>query len=105
MTVQIHDKGKRNMSSQKAASKRVAFIGLGTMGYPMAGHLVQAGHTVTVFNRTCSRAEDWTKKFSGQIATTPKDASEQAEIVFSCVGADDDLREVAYGKDGILEGM
>jgi len=93
------------MSSKNAAGKKVAFVGLGVMGYPMAGHLVEGGCSVTVFNRTRSRAEDWSKRFSGQIAATPKDAAAQAEIVFSCVGADDDLREVAYGKEGILEGM
>ncbi|MDJ0907982.1 MAG: NAD(P)-dependent oxidoreductase [Woeseiaceae bacterium] len=81
---------------------RVAFIGLGVMGFPMAGHLAEKGHLVTVYNRTRAKAEDWSKKYAGSIANTPSEAASEAEIVFSCVGNDDDVREVLIGKDGAL---
>ncbi|GMM82887.1 NAD(P)-dependent oxidoreductase [Pseudoalteromonas sp. MTN2-4] len=86
-------------------SMNVAFIGLGVMGFPMAGHLQKAGYQVTVFNRTTAKAEAWAKEHGGDFATTPKLAAEQAEIVFMCVGNDDDLRSVVYGEDGVLAGM
>lgn len=86
-------------------SMNVAFIGLGVMGFPMAGHLQKAGYQVTVFNRTTARAEAWAKKHGGDFAITPKLAAEQAEIVFMCVGNDDDLRSVVYGEEGVLAGM
>jgi len=86
-------------------SMNVAFIGLGVMGFPMAGHLQKAGYQVTVFNRTTAKAEAWAKEHGGDFAITPKLAAEQAEIVFMCVGNDDDLRSVVYGEDGVLEGM
>ena len=70
---------------------KVAWIGLGVMGYPMAGHLAKAGHDVTVFNRSAAKAEAWVKQFDGTSATTPAEAAKGANIVFSCVGADDDL--------------
>ena len=83
----------------------VAFIGLGVMGYPMAGHLASAGHRVAVFNRTASVAQRWSGEHSGRVAVTPADAAGGAEFVFMCVGADDDVRAVAYGDDGTLSAM
>jgi 3-hydroxyisobutyrate dehydrogenase len=84
---------------------RVAFIGLGNMGYPMAGHLATAGHEVTVYNRTRARAERWVEDHGGRFATSPRAAAEGAEVVFSCVGNDDDLRAVCVGPEGALHGM
>ncbi len=84
---------------------KTAFIGLGVMGFPMAGHLVKAGHQVTVYNRSPKRAQAWVNKHGGKAAKTPAAAAAGAEIVFSCVGNDDHLRQVAFGKDGILAGM
>jgi len=84
---------------------KAAFIGLGVMGYPMAGHLQQNGHDVTVYNRTTAKAEKWASEHGGNFADTPAKAVEGAEFVFSCVGNDDDLRSVVYGDDGILAGM
>jgi 3-hydroxyisobutyrate dehydrogenase len=86
-------------------SRKLAFIGLGVMGYPMAGHLAKAGHDVNVFNRTTAKARAWREEYSGNIAKTPAMAAEGCEIVFACVGNDDDLRSVAFGNDGILAGM
>ncbi|MCY3948307.1 MAG: NAD(P)-dependent oxidoreductase [Acidimicrobiaceae bacterium] len=83
----------------------VAFIGLGVMGYPMAGHLAASGHRVAVFNRTATVAQRWSGEHSGRVAATPADAAGGAEIVFMCVGADDDVRAVAYGDDGALGAM
>ncbi|NVP57936.1 NAD(P)-dependent oxidoreductase [Mycoplana rhizolycopersici] len=84
----------------------VAFIGLGVMGYPMAGHLkVKGGHTVTVFNRTSAKAEKWATQYGGTAAPTPAEAARDADFVFVCVGNDDDLRQVTTGKDGALQGM
>ncbi len=83
----------------------VAFVGLGVMGYPMAGHLVRAGHRVTVYNRTAQRAEKWRAEHGGAIASTPATATRGADIVFLCVGADDDVRAVARGDDGALAGL
>ena len=80
----------------------VAFIGLGVMGYPMAGYISKAGHSVTVYNRTKSKAEKWTKEYKGKIADTPAEAAKDSEFVFSCVGNDDDLKEISIGKDGIF---
>jgi 3-hydroxyisobutyrate dehydrogenase-like beta-hydroxyacid dehydrogenase len=84
---------------------RVAFLGLGVMGYPMAGHLTRAGHHVTVFNRTARKSERWVEEFGGGFATTPRQAVKDAQIVFSCVGNDDDLRAVVLGPDGAFAGM
>jgi 3-hydroxyisobutyrate dehydrogenase len=84
---------------------KVAFIGLGVMGFPMAGHLANNGHDVTVYNRTTARAGTWTGKFKGQSAPSPASAAQGAEIVFSCVGNDDDLRSVTFGANGVLAGM
>lgn len=83
----------------------VAFIGLGTMGYPMAGHLSRKGHSVTVFNRTRATAEKWQKEYAGNIADSPADAARHADIVFTCVGNDNDLREVVLGLQGIIHGL
>lgn len=84
---------------------RVAFIGLGVMGYPMAGHLAAAEHDVTVYNRTSQVSEDWCKKHRGTRVFTPAEAASRAEIVFSCVGNDDDVRAVILGDEGILSGI
>ena len=81
-------------------SRRVAFIGLGTMGGPMAAHLRRAGHEVTVYNRTTAKAESWVAEHGGRLALSPRDAAQGADIVFTCVGNDDDLREVCIGPDG-----
>ena len=81
---------------------RVAFVGLGVMGYPMAGYLAKAGHEVTVYNRTTGKAERWAQEFRGALSSTPGKAASDAEIVFACVGNDDDVREVILGDDGIL---
>ena len=84
---------------------KVCFIGLGVMGFPMAGHLARAGHAVTVYNRTSAKAEKWTKEHKGNSASTPLSAAKDADFVFACVGNDDDLREVTAGKDGAFHGM
>lgn len=84
---------------------RVAFVGLGVMGYPMAGYLVQAGHEVTVFNRNPARADAWQEQYGGAQAATPAAAAQGAEIVFSCVGNDNDVRAVISADDGILRGI
>jgi len=84
---------------------KVAFIGLGVMGYPMAGHLALAGHKVTVYNRNPAKAKDWCAEFSGHAsALTPREAAQGADMVFCCVGNDDDLRSVMLGTDGALAG-
>lgn len=84
---------------------RVAFLGLGVMGYPMAGHLAAAGHDVVVYNRTAAKAEAWTKAHAGSSARTPRAAAEGAEFVMACVGNDDDLRSVCLGENGAFAGM
>lgn len=83
----------------------VAFIGLGVMGFPMAGHLSQAGYCTNVFNRTESKARQWAQQFSGEFFSTPKAAATECDIVFLCVGNDDDVRSVVYGDNGVLAGM
>tara|TARA_R110002096_G_scaffold181912_6_gene359621 strand:- start:802 stop:1674 length:873 start_codon:yes stop_codon:yes gene_type:complete len=84
----------------------VAFLGLGVMGYPMAGHLAaKGGHTVTVYNRTAAKAEEWVAKHGGKSAATPAEAAKGQEIVFACVGADDDVRAVCTGPDGAFQAM
>jgi 3-hydroxyisobutyrate dehydrogenase-like beta-hydroxyacid dehydrogenase len=85
-------------------SQRVAFVGLGVMGYPMAGHLSRAGHTVTVFNRTQSTAERWCDAYQGRSAKTPAEAARNADFIFACVGNDADVDAVMRGPDGILAG-
>jgi len=84
---------------------KLAFLGLGVMGYPMAGHLSRKGHQVTVFNRTAPRAAKWVEAHGGQTAATPSAAARGAEIVLMCVGNDDDVRSVITGANGALEGM
>jgi 3-hydroxyisobutyrate dehydrogenase len=84
---------------------KVAFLGLGVMGFPMAGHLALAGHDVTVFNRSAAKAQAWTGEFKGKAAPTPREAAAGCDIVFCCVGNDDDLRSVVLGADGALAGM
>ena len=93
------------MPNQPTTPKSVAFLGLGVMGGPMAGHLAAAGHQVTVYNRTASKAQDWASRHSGRTAATPADAVEGAEIVFACVGNDDDLRAVTIGPNGAFAKM
>jgi 3-hydroxyisobutyrate dehydrogenase/2-hydroxy-3-oxopropionate reductase len=94
---------ERNYDSVPPQS--VAFLGLGVMGYPMAGHLARAGHKVTVYNRTLAKAEAWAKEFGGTAKATPREAAQGADIVFACVGNDDDLRSITLGADGALAGM
>ena len=86
-------------------SKRIAFIGLGVMGYPMAGHLQQAGHQVCVYNRTKDKAARWVAEFGGDQAATPGEAARGAELVMTCVGNDDDLASVVLGSTGVLAGL
>lgn len=86
-------------------TNNIAFIGLGTMGFPMAGHLARAGHHVTVFNRTTAKAEEWAKQYHGMVALTPGSAAQDADFVFTCVGNDNDLREVYLGNNGILSNV
>jgi len=87
------------------AAQTVAFLGLGVMGHPMAGHLARAGHRVTVYNRTAAKAAQWVKEYGGASAPTPKAAVAGADVVFACVGNDDDLRAVTTGPDGAFAGM
>ncbi|MEL6531684.1 MAG: NAD(P)-dependent oxidoreductase [Pseudomonadota bacterium] len=84
---------------------KLAFLGLGVMGFPMAGHLQAAGHDVTVYNRTAAKAADWADRNGGSAAATPREAAEGAEFVLACVGNDDDLRSVVLGEDGAFAGM
>ncbi len=84
-------------------SCNVAFIGLGVMGYPMAGYISKGGHNVTVFNRTKSKAEKWIKQHKGKMAETPAEAAKDAEYIFTCVGNDNDLREVTFGDNGAFK--
>ncbi|WP_170332264.1 NAD(P)-dependent oxidoreductase [Ruegeria arenilitoris] len=84
---------------------KVAFLGLGVMGYPMAGHLQAAGHEVTVYNRTAAKAEAWVAQHGGAMAATPREAAQGAEFVMACVGNDDDLRMVCTGENGAFHGM
>ena len=90
---------------ESTAPRKVAFLGLGVMGFPMAGHLALAGHTVTVYNRSPAKAQAWCQEFSGGSAQTPRDAVRDCDFVFSCVGNDEDLRSVVLGPDGALAGM
>ena len=86
-------------------SCNVAFIGLGVMGYPMAGYISKGGHNVTVYNRTGAKADKWLKEFKAKKADTPKDAAKDADYVFTCVGNDNDLREVTFGENGIFKSI
>jgi len=85
--------------------KKIAFIGLGVMGYPMAGHLQKAGFDVCVYNRTTEKAEQWVKEFGGRLAKIPKEAAEGCEVAFSCVGNDSDVRQVILGDNGVFAGL
>ena len=84
---------------------KCAFLGLGVMGHPMAGHLARAGHEVAVYNRTAAKAQAWVEEFGGRMAPTPREAAEGAEFVMACVGNDDDLRAVCLGAEGAFAGM
>jgi len=86
-------------------SRHVAFLGLGVMGFPMAGHLARAGHHVTVYNRTSAKAQAWVTEFGGTAAATPREAAAGADLIFACVGNDDDLRSITCGADGAFAGM
>jgi len=83
----------------------VSFVGLGNMGYPMAGYISKAGHNVTVFNRTKSKAEKWIGVYKGKMANSPEEAAKESDYIFTCVGNDDDLREVTLGKNGIFKSI
>lgn len=93
------------MTQEHTAATHVAFIGLGVMGYPMAGHLAKAGYKTCVYNRTANKAQAWAQAFGGDWAATPALAVQNADVVFSCVGNDDDLRSVLLGPDGAFAGM
>ena len=101
--------GVNTRSYEAIAPRSVAFLGLGVMGYPMAGHLARAGHKVTVFNRSPEKAVAWCTEFAGDAkvgpANTPREAAQNADVVFCCVGNDDDLRSVTLGPDGAFAGM
>lgn len=84
---------------------KLAFIGLGVMGFPMAGHLQQAGHQVCVYNRSAAKAKDWAERHGGTYAATPAEAAQDADMVMVCVGNDDDVRSVVYGEQGVLAGI
>ncbi len=84
---------------------KLAFLGLGVMGFPMAGHLQKAGHQLTVYNRSRAKAQGWVEQYGGQAASTPREAAQDAAMVLMCVGNDDDVRSVVYGEDGALAGM
>ena len=85
--------------------KKLAFIGLGAMGFPMAGHLASAGHQLTIYNRSADKAQKWQQQYQGTLASSIKQAVSEAEIVFTCVGGDPDLREVCLGAEGVLMNM
>ena len=90
---------------EPTAARSVAFLGLGVMGLPRAGHLARAGHRTTVYNRSAAKAVAWTAEFGGRSAATPREAAQGADIVFACVGNDDDLRSVVLGEGGAFAGM
>lgn len=94
-----------NKTYDSTPARRVAFLGLGVMGYPMAGHLARAGHDVTVYNRTAAKAQAWVTQCGGRLASTPREAAQGADIVFACVGNDNDLRSITLGADGAFAGM
>lgn len=88
-----------------STTQKIAFLGLGVMGFPMAGHLASKGYDVVVYNRSESKSEEWLKQHKGTSASTPREASQECDIVFACVGNDDDVRSVVYGDNGALAGM
>ena len=83
--------------------RKISFIGLGVMGYPMAGYISKAGHDVTVYNRTKTKAEKWLKEYKGKAADTPMDSAKDCDFIFTCVGNDNDLREVTLGEKGLFK--
>ena len=87
------------------AQQKVAFLGLGVMGYPMAGHLAKAGYNVCVYNRTATKADQWVEQHGGRSAATPAEAAAGAELVFACVGNDNDLRQICVGENGAFSAM
>ncbi|NNF92211.1 MAG: NAD(P)-binding domain-containing protein, partial [Boseongicola sp.] len=97
--------GSTQAKGREDTMAKCAFLGLGVMGFPMAGHLKAAGHEVTVFNRTSAKAEDWADKHAGSAAKTPREAAKGADFVMACVGNDDDLRSICLGDDGAFAGM
>ena len=88
-----------------STTQKVAFLGLGVMGFPMAGHLASKGYDIVVYNRSAAKSEEWLKQHKGSSASTPREASIGRDIVFACVGNDDDVRSVVYGDNGALAGM
>ena len=96
--------GGESVQGDRSGATEVAFVGLGVMGFPMAGHLAAAGHRVTVYNRTGERAEAWLAAHSGQRAMTPREAAQGKQVVCMCVGNDDDVRSVALGEEGVFAG-
>ena len=88
-----------------STTQKIAFLGLGVMGFPMAGHLASKGYDVVVYNRSESKSEEWLKQHKGTSASTPREATQECDIVFACVGNDDDVRSVVYGDNGALAGM
>lgn len=101
----MSDASSSSASSVHTTPRRVAFLGLGVMGYPMAGHLAKAGLEVVVYNRTYEKAERWVAEYGGRAARTPREAAQGAELVLACVGNDDDLRSITLGEDGAFAGM
>ncbi|HSM22209.1 MAG TPA: NAD(P)-dependent oxidoreductase [Rubrivivax sp.] len=97
--------GMNTRSYEPTPPRRVAFLGLGVMGHPMAGHLARAGHATTVYNRTAAKAAAWVAEYRGACEPTPRQAAAGADIVFACVGNDEDLRAVTLGPDGAFDGM
>src|SRR5215813_14875111 len=96
----------RRAARKEEMMAKVSFLGLGVMGFPMAGHLSKkGGHEVTVYNRTAAKAEAWTKEFGGRAAATPKEAAAGQDFVMMCVGNDNDVREVTLGQNGAYDGM
>ncbi|WP_261331792.1 NAD(P)-dependent oxidoreductase [Maritalea mobilis] len=104
-TVARRGQGARPRNGREGQMAKLAFLGLGVMGYPMAGHLKAAGHDVTVYNRTTAKAEKWAAEHGGSFAATPREAVAGCDFVMACVGNDDDLRSVVTGADGALAGM
>ncbi len=92
-------------SYEPTPARRVAFLGLGVMGHPMAGHLARAGHSATVYNRSPAKAAAWAAEYAGATAATPREAAVGAEFVFACVGNDADLRAITLGPEGAFAGM
>src|SRR5881398_1069489 len=97
--------GAARSTTNEEITMKLAFLGLGVMGYPMAGHLARAGHRVTVYNRTEAKAKRWVAEYGGTAAASPAEASRDAELVMMCVGNDNDVRAVALGDNGALAGM